>query len=75
MCDYSLMAVPNRLAQEAAKAHLENILANLSAGVLVFDHELQLSIYNHGAQAILGGELESFAASMRDVSGFAKSLG
>jgi nitrogen fixation/metabolism regulation signal transduction histidine kinase len=56
----------NRLAQEAAKAHLENILANLSAGVLVFDHELQLSIYNHGAQTILGSELESFAASMRE---------
>jgi nitrogen fixation/metabolism regulation signal transduction histidine kinase len=56
----------NRLAQEAAKAHLENVLANLSAGVLVFDHELQLSIYNHGAQTILGGELEPFAASMRE---------
>ena len=42
----------------AAKARLENILANLSAGVLVFDHELSLSISNHGAQAILGGELE-----------------
>ncbi len=56
----------NRLAQEAAKAHLENILANLSAGVLVFDHELQLSIYNHGAEAILGTELDSFAASMRE---------
>src|SRR3954463_6733858 len=56
----------NRLAQEAAKAHLENILANLSAGVLVFDHELQLSIYNHGAQTILAGELETFAASMRE---------
>src|SRR3954464_4441676 len=60
------VADSNRLAQEAAKAHLENILANLSAGVLVFDHELQLSIYNHGAQTILGGELESFAASMRE---------
>src|SRR5258705_11454423 len=32
------VADSNRLAQEAAKAHLENILANLSAGVLVFDH-------------------------------------
>ena len=59
------VADSNRLAQEAAKAHLENILANLSAGVLVFDHELQLSIYNHGAHEILGGELDPFAASMR----------
>ena len=56
----------NRAALESAKARLENILANLSAGVLVFDRDLALSISNHGAQAILGGELESFAASMRD---------
>ena len=55
----------NRLAQEAAKARLENILANLSAGVLVFDHEQKLSISNHGADAILGAELEEFAARMR----------
>jgi len=56
----------NRAALESAKARLENILANLSAGVLVFDRDLALSISNHGAQAILGGELETFAASMRD---------
>jgi nitrogen fixation/metabolism regulation signal transduction histidine kinase len=56
----------NRAALESAKARLENILANLSAGVLVFDRELGLSISNHGALAILGGELESFAADMRE---------
>ena len=55
----------NRLALEAAKARLENILANLSAGVLVFDHEHNVSIFNHGAAAILGGEVESFAQRMR----------
>jgi two-component system, NtrC family, nitrogen regulation sensor histidine kinase NtrY len=55
----------NRVALEAAKARLENILANLSAGVLVFDHEQQLSISNHGAGAILGPELDEFAARMR----------
>jgi nitrogen fixation/metabolism regulation signal transduction histidine kinase len=55
----------NRLALEAAKARLENILANLSAGVLVFDHEHNVSISNHGAAAILGGEVEDFAARMR----------
>jgi nitrogen fixation/metabolism regulation signal transduction histidine kinase len=55
----------NRLALEAAKLRLENILANLSAGVLVFDHAQQLSISNHGAVAILGAELEAFAAHMR----------
>jgi nitrogen fixation/metabolism regulation signal transduction histidine kinase len=56
----------NRAALEAAKAHLENILANLSAGVLVFDHELELTISNHGARAIAGAELDAFAARMRE---------
>jgi nitrogen fixation/metabolism regulation signal transduction histidine kinase len=57
-------AESSRLALEASKSHIESILANLSAGVLVFDHELQLSISNHGAQAILGAELDAFAARM-----------
>jgi len=56
----------NRMALESAKARLENILANLSAGVLVFDRELAPSISNHGARAILGDELDVFAASMRE---------
>ncbi|HYR35417.1 MAG TPA: ATP-binding protein [Burkholderiales bacterium] len=56
----------NRAAMQAAKARLENILANLSAGVLVFDHELGLSISNHGAHTILGAELEAFAEVMRE---------
>ncbi len=59
------VAESSRLGVEAAKSHLENILANLSAGVLVLDHEAQLSITNHGARAILGGELEAFAANAR----------
>ncbi len=71
----------NRAALETAKVRLENILANLSAGVLVFDAELRLSIVNHGAQAVLGselavcagrglaewpGSLQSFAAPVRE---------
>jgi len=56
----------NRVALEAAKARLESILANLSTGVLVFDHELRLSISNNGAEAILADELEAFAESMRE---------
>jgi nitrogen fixation/metabolism regulation signal transduction histidine kinase len=51
---------------EGAKARLENILANLSAGVLVFDRGLALTISNHGAHAILGTELNAFAESMRE---------
>jgi nitrogen fixation/metabolism regulation signal transduction histidine kinase len=71
----------NRIALETANASLENILANLSAGVLVFDRELRLSISNRGAAQILGSELaahagqplagwngalESFAAPVRE---------
>ncbi|HEX4928680.1 MAG TPA: ATP-binding protein [Burkholderiales bacterium] len=56
----------NRAALEASKSRLENILANLSAGVLVFDHQLELSISNHGAQAILGGERDAFAELVRE---------
>lgn len=55
----------NRAALEEAKAHLENILANLSAGVIVFDHELQVSITNRGAHDILGPDVEAFATDMR----------
>jgi nitrogen fixation/metabolism regulation signal transduction histidine kinase len=39
---------------ETAKAYLESVLANLSAGVLVFDNQRTLRIVNTGAQAILG---------------------
>src|SRR3954466_2472324 len=56
----------NRAALEAAKAHLENILANLSAGVLVYDHELGLTISNRGARAIAGADLEGFSSRMRE---------
>jgi nitrogen fixation/metabolism regulation signal transduction histidine kinase len=38
---------------EAAKAYLESILANLTAGVMVFDPEMRLATANQGAEAIL----------------------
>ena len=56
----------NRVALEIAKAHLENILANLSAGVLVFDRDLRLSNFNHGAVAILGDELRAMPSKALD---------
>ena len=46
-------AESHRAELETAKAYLENILANLSAGVLVFDEGLRLGTVNHGASAIL----------------------
>ncbi len=42
---------------ENAKAYLERVLANLSAGVLVLDHEFQLVTANFGASRILGRPL------------------
>jgi nitrogen fixation/metabolism regulation signal transduction histidine kinase len=66
----------NRLQLETAKARLENILANLSAGVLVFDPELRLSIFNHGAAAILGGELGALnGRALGDWAGFESFAG
>jgi nitrogen fixation/metabolism regulation signal transduction histidine kinase len=56
----------SRHALEESKVRLENILGNLSAGVLVFDHERNLSIFNQGARAILGDGLDGFAAQMRE---------
>ncbi len=43
----------NRAALVAANTYLENILANLSAGVLVFDEAYRLVTANHGASRIL----------------------
>jgi len=50
-------ALLNQAQLETAKAHLENILANLSAGVLVFDRSLVLRIANSGATRILHEEV------------------
>src|SRR5258708_16363392 len=46
-------ALLNQGQLETAKAYLESILANLSAGVLGFDHGLILPIANSGAGRIL----------------------
>jgi nitrogen fixation/metabolism regulation signal transduction histidine kinase len=48
----------NQAQLETAKAYLESILANLSAGVLVFDRQLVLRISNSGARSILQEALE-----------------
>jgi len=51
------VALLNQGQLETAKAYLESILANLSAGVLVFDHGLILRIANSGAGSILHEDL------------------
>jgi len=43
----------NRTQVENAKAYLENILANLSTGVLTFDDAFRVQVANAGAAAIL----------------------
>ncbi|WP_042299247.1 sensor histidine kinase [Paraburkholderia kururiensis] len=56
----------NRIALEHSKAYLESILANLTAGVFVFDRQFRLTTANPGAerifrqpfQAMLGSSLE-----------------
>jgi nitrogen fixation/metabolism regulation signal transduction histidine kinase len=46
-----------RSEAERHRAYLESILANLSAGVLVFDDDFSLKASNRGARAILGDDL------------------
>ncbi|MBI2319026.1 MAG: HAMP domain-containing protein [Betaproteobacteria bacterium] len=54
-------AEANRAQLETAKAYLESILANLSAGVLVFDEGLVLRTANRAAGAILREDLSPLA--------------
>ena len=62
----------NRLQLENAKTYLESILANLSAGVLVFDHEYHLVTANLGAERILGTPLAAWLGRpMRELPDFA----
>jgi len=42
----------NRVALESSKAYLESILANLTAGVFVFDRQFRLTTANRGAERI-----------------------
>ena len=48
----------HQAALTQAKAYLESLLANLSAGVLAFDEELNLRAANRSAGAILGIDFE-----------------
>jgi nitrogen fixation/metabolism regulation signal transduction histidine kinase len=49
--------------------YLERLLANISAGVLVFDSEFQLLTANEAAEKILGAALRTDAGSpLRDIS-------
>ena len=56
----------HRAELESARAYLESILANLSAGVLVFDRRFILRTINQGAQAILNDEFNGLLAESVD---------
>ncbi len=59
-------AEANRAQLETAKAYLESLLANLSAGVLVFDSGLVLRTINHAAENILQRDLVSLIGTPPD---------
>ncbi|WP_322996438.1 sensor histidine kinase [Castellaniella sp.] len=44
---------------EQSNLYLETVLSNLSSGVLVFDDAFRLTLFNHGAQAILHLDLRT----------------
>ena len=56
LCHYHL----DGAAVEAARAYLESVLANLSAGVLAFSADGKLRAANHGAMQVLGDTLSGF---------------
>ncbi len=56
----------HRAEVESARAYLESILANLSAGVLVFDRRFVLRTVNQGAQTILNDDFAGLLAQNVD---------
>ena len=58
--DARAAAERNRAAVESARAYLEGVLANLSAGVLAFAADGTLRAANRGAMTILADELGGF---------------
>ena len=56
----------HRTDVESARAYLESILANLSAGVLVFDRQFRLRTANDGAQTILGDAFNGLLGEVVD---------
>jgi nitrogen fixation/metabolism regulation signal transduction histidine kinase len=65
----------HRSELEAARAYLESILANLSAGVLVFDQSLVLRTVNQGASTILSDDFDGLLGQPADLWGRQQSLG
>ncbi|MGH8777544.1 ATP-binding protein [Paraburkholderia sp.] len=56
----------NRVALEHSKAYLESILANLTAGVFVFDRQFRLTTANRGAERIFRQPFQALLGSAID---------
>ncbi|MBS1209826.1 MAG: sensor histidine kinase [Proteobacteria bacterium] len=62
LLDARAQAEKNRAAVDSARAYLESVLANLSAGVLAFSVEGELRAANQGALTILQDDLGGYEA-------------
>ena len=65
----------NRAALEQSKAYLESILANLTAGVFVFDRQFRLTTANTGAERIFRQPFQAALNQPLDQIGALKELG
>ena len=65
----------HRADVESARAYLESILANLSAGVLVFDRQFKLRSFNQGAQNILNDDFSGLLGECIDAWKREETLG
>ncbi len=65
----------NRIALEHSKAYLESILANLTAGVFVFDRQFRLSTANRGAERIFRQPFQSILGAPLDHIGVLAEFG
>ncbi|CAG4906528.1 sensor histidine kinase [Paraburkholderia gardini] len=65
----------NRIALEHSKAYLESILANLTAGVFVFDRRFRLTTANRGAERIFRQPFQPMLGSPLDHIGVLDEFG
>lgn len=70
LADARALAEQNRADLEAAKAYLESVLANMSAGVIVLDHNFRLIGCNDVVSRILRQDLTPYVGQeLSDVKG------
>jgi nitrogen fixation/metabolism regulation signal transduction histidine kinase len=65
----------NRAALEQSKSYLESILANLTAGVFVFDRQFRLTTANAGAERIFRQPFQAELNQPLDTIGVLRELG